>query len=244
MIVSYIEDKIGIIKFKNKLNILSIEFIEHFNSIIKQYSLDHDVSVILIKSDEKVFSAGANLNELQQIQLGDVDFIDAWQRLSEVEKPVVACIEGPCLGGGFELALMCDLIYASRRATFGLPEVTLGLLPGGGGTQRLQQRISRSRALELILTGKSISADLAYEWGIVNEIFDDEICFDMVLTYCKSISKNSIHALSQIKKLIIYVESQSLNQNISIERGYFFDLLFKEDGKSGIEKFLNLKKLS
>jgi enoyl-CoA hydratase/carnithine racemase len=247
---SYINN-VGIIHFQNEeLNLLSVAFINELNYALNEMELDEAVHVILLTSDKKAFCAGANLKELLQAaevrktskSHNSYDPIEDWQRLSAVEKPVIACVKGACLGGGLEMALMCDFIVASQQATFGFPEIKLGLLPGGGGTQRITERISMGRARELIMTGDSITAKTAHEWGLISTVFNQDECFDGALEFAAKLASESLSSLKEIKKLLTLANGEHIKRGLAVERAAFYERLESSDAAEKINAFFDRKK--
>lgn len=242
---------VGIIHFQNEeLNLLSIEFIKELNHALDAMEQDDTVRVLMLTSDKRAFCAGADLKELvhmAQIRKASkshdlYDPIEDWQRLAAVEKPVIACVKGACLGGGLEMALMCDLIVASGKAIFSFPEIKLGLLPGGGGTQRILERISIGRARELIMTGDSITAKVAFEWGLVNAVFDHDECFKSALEFASKLASNSLSSLKEIKKLLTLANAERIKQGLASERAAFYERLESSEAAEKINAFLDKKK--
>jgi enoyl-CoA hydratase len=237
------DHSVGVIYLKNSdLNLLSVQFINQLNRCLDTLESDEEISVIVIASTQKVFSAGANLQELLLETEATRDVISNWQHLAEITKPVICCVNGACLGGGLELALMCDIIVASDQATFGFPEVNLGLLPGGGGTKRVLQRISKARAMEMIMFGELISSAKAVEWGLINHIYGHSTCFDDALALAKKLTAKNAQALSAIKRLSILHDKKTIGDSLRDERIAFYERLFSADGKKNIKAFLNRKK--
>lgn len=244
-------DHIGIIHFQNEvLNLLSIEFINELNSALNAMEQDDSIHVIVLASNKKAFCAGANLKELLLVaesrKIGDAqesfDFIEDWQWLADVSKPVIACVEGACLGGGLELALMCDLIVASEQAVFGFPEIHLGLLPGGGGTQRILERINVSRARELIMTGDFITAQTAFSWGLINVVFNPDECFEGALKLASKLASHSLNSLKSIKKLLTMANAERIKQGLVVERSAFYECLESDEAAIKIQAFFDRRK--
>ena len=244
-------DHIGIIHFQNgELNLLSHNFISELNKALDTLEKDEKIRVIVLSSDKKVFCAGADLTELRSIaetnnqaDLQNVyDPIAQWQRLSHVSKPVIACVRGACLGGGLEIALMCDFIIASDVACFGFPEIKLGLLPGGGGTQRILHRINLAHAHELIMLGDSISAEKALYWGLINSVTTHDECFDNAIQFALKLASHSTPSLKAIKKLLALSLSDGFAQKLNTERFAFYEQLKTSDVISNIQRFLARKR--
>lgn len=242
---------IGVIHFQNEeINLLSVDFINMLNHALDAMEQDDSVHVIVLVSDKKAFCLGANLNEL--LHLAETrkisnprdlyDPIEDWQRLASVEKPVIVCVKGACLGGGLEMALMCDFIVASEQATFGFPEIKLGLLPGGGGTQRILDRISVGRAREMIMIGDSIAAETAFNWGLIDVVFSHAECSDGALNLASKLASRSLDSLKAIKKLLIMNNAERIKQGVVMERAAFYERLESPKTVDRINAFLDRKK--
>lgn len=245
------ENHIGVIHFQNdELNLLSVAFIHEFNNALDKLESDDLIHVIILTSDKRVFCAGANLKELLHASVGvknnelphQYDPIEDWQRLAKCRKPVVACVKGKCLGGGLEIALMCDFIVASDLAMFGFPEIKLSLLPGGGGTQRIVDRIGIGRARQMIMLGESVPGQIAYEWGLVDEIFEHDQCFDGALVIALKLSAYSGNALKEIKKLLAMASTEKRDVGLFYERSSFYECLKTPQARDNINVFLDRNK--
>lgn len=244
-------DYIGVINFQNEeINLLSVAFISEFNNALHMMEKDDSIHVIVLTSDKKDFCAGANLKELLLVAKArriskaqnSSDPIEDWQRLAAVEKPVIACVNGVCLGGGLEIALMCDFIVASEQAIFGFPEIKLGLLPGGGGTQRILNRITVGRARELIMIGDSITATIAFNWGLIDAVFDHDECIDGALKLASKLASHSLDSLKAIKRLLIMNTVERVKQGLVTERAAFYERLESPEALEKINAFFDRKK--
>ncbi len=237
------ENKIATLTFGDGgVNVLSKALIQELNEALTYCIVDDEVHVIMLQSCGKVFCAGANLKELYAHGAQDVDAIEAWQFLATCPKPTLAMVDGACLGGGFELALMCDFIYASMRASFAFPEITLGLIPGGGGHIRLANRMSYAKAVEFVMTGNKISPAMALNLGIVNDVaVDTSALHELGLKRATQLAAYKLDALKSIKKTFKNIYGDRDPQLIAMERQTFYHLLLAPQGKEGIEKFLKPK---
>lgn len=236
------ERHVGIISFNNELNLLSVAFIAELNKTLKAFDEDINIHVIILTSKTCAFSAGAQLKELISCDINSTDPIDDWQFLATVTKPVIACVTGACLGGGFEIALMCDFIFASEHAKFGFPEIKLGLLPGGGGTQRICQRISVQRAKELMFLGESVPAKTAHAWGLVDFFVESEPCLESAINFASKIASQSLNSQIKIKKLLHLNDIDSFNANLINERIAFYARLKTSEAKDKITMFFDRNK--
>jgi enoyl-CoA hydratase/carnithine racemase len=224
------------------LNVLSKQLIAELNTSLDTLENEEAIKCIIITGTGKVFSGGADLKELQTAPLdGKVenDFIEAWQRLSLITKPIIAAVNGYALGGGLELALMADLIIASKEAQFGQPEIKLSLLPGGGGTQRLTRLIGKAKAMELCLTGEPISAEEALKLGLVNTVTEHADLMPTALKMAEKIATHPLSILKMIKKAIASGTEMSLSEGLKMERELFWKACKEGSYKEAISAFLN-----
>ena len=155
------------------LNALCDQLIKEINYVLDLLSKDDEVHVVILKGSQKAFAAGADINEMKNLKLIShikKDFIKPWEKISKFKKPIIASVAGYALGGGCEIAMMCDVIIAADNAKFGQPEINLGTIPAAGGTQRLVKSVGKSKAMELVLSGSTISAKEAYGYGLVSKV--------------------------------------------------------------------------
>jgi enoyl-CoA hydratase len=167
---------------------------------------------------------------------------ELWDRIRKISKPIIAAVSGYCLGGGNELAMNCDLIIAAETATFGQPEVNVGIIPGAGGTQRLPRVIGKYKAMEMILTGKSISADEAYRIGLVNRVVPPESLMEEAKRIATEIASKPPISIRSAKEAILKAQDTTLEVGLEFERKAFYMLFATEDGKEGMKAFLEKRK--
>jgi enoyl-CoA hydratase len=206
---------------------------------------DQAVRVIILTGNERAFAAGADLKEMSQA--GPVDLIlgrrfELWDRVRKIAKPIIAAVSGYCLGGGNELAMSCDLIIASENATFGQPEVNVGIMPGAGGTQRLIRAVGKYKAMEMILTGKPITANEAYRVGLVNRVVPAESLLDETKKMANEIASKPPISIRAAKEAILKAQDTALEVGLDFERKSFYMLFATEDGKEGMKAFLEKRK--
>jgi len=229
----------------DKLNALNDEVLNELTEAFKSIHIDGDIrGVILTGAGEKAFVAGADIKELNTLdersgRMKSQKGQQIFQSIEDTRKPVIALVNGYALGGGTELALACHLRLATPNANFGLPEIGLGLIPGYGGTQRLTRIIGRARALEMILTGRQVSADEAKELGLVNGIVTDSDPLEGARAMMESILKNGPLAIEQALKAVYHSHDKSGYQ---VEADLFGYLCSTEDFKEGTSAFLEKRK--
>jgi enoyl-CoA hydratase len=230
------------------LNALNSAVLDEIECALYELDRDDDVKVVVLTgAGEKAFVAGADIKEMAGMNAyAGQQFALKGQRvmlmIEKMKKPVIAAVNGYALGGGLELALGCDFIYASEKARFGFPEVTLGIIPGFGGTQNLSRRIGVARANELIFTGKMIDASKATEWGIVNEIFAPEELLPKALETAQSIARLGTLAVASAKTAIANGLNMGKEDGFRYEASLFGVLFATEDQKEGMGAFVEKRK--
>ncbi|CAE6452116.1 unnamed protein product [Rhizoctonia solani] len=217
------------------LNALSTPLFEEINEVLDQVEKDEEVGALVVTGSEKAFAAGADIKEMKDKQFTDVyktNFLGDWTRITSFPKPVIAAVSGFALGGGCELAMMCDIILASPTARFGQPEIKLGVIPGAGGTQRLTHAIGKSRAMELVLTGRMITAQEAEKWGLVSRIIEGDLVEEAV-SMASTIAGFGRVAVQAGKESVNAAYELSLKDGLHFERRLFQSLFATRDQKEG-----------
>ena len=238
----------------NRLNALNREMHEELIALCERAESDDSTRVIVITGAEPeknadrpkpvAFAAGADITEFSGQSSEDVrPFFErnAWERVWDLSKPTSAMVDGFALGGGTELALSCDMRIASDRSKFGQPEINLGLIPGGGGTQRLTSLVGYGAAIEMVLTGDMVSAQRALEIGLVNIVVSPEELRDSTLEIARNIASKSPYTIKVAKRAIRAALDLPLSQGILAERSEFVALFDTEDASIGVEAFLSKK---
>src|SRR2546425_2512773 len=187
------EDNIAIVTLNRPevLNALNQATMNELVGALEGFDRDETVRCVILTGNERAFAAGADINEFRgatPLQMLHQHRFLQWGRLRRFPHPIIAAGAGYCLGGGCELAMLCDILVAAETARFGQPEINLGLMPGAGGTQRLPRAVGKSRAMELIVTGRQIPAQLAYEWGLVNRVVPAEVLLDEARALAREIA--------------------------------------------------------
>ena len=243
------EGNIGVAQLNRPkvLNALSFEVMSELVRGLEELDKDSAVSVIILTGSERAFAAGADLGEMSKAT--PVDLIlgrrfELWDRIRKISKPIIAAVNGYCLGGGNELAMNCDIIIASETATFGQPEVNVGIIPGAGGTQRLPRVVGKYKAMEMILTGKSISAEEAYRVGLVNRVVPPESLMEETKKIAAEIVSKPPISVRAAKEAILKAQDTTLEVGLDFERKAFYMLFATEDGKEGMNAFLEKRKPS
>lgn len=235
------EEVDGILTIKlnnvNKLNALTESMMDDLHKISLYVNTSNSVKTCIITGTDKFFSAGVDISQFDKMdKIKAASFLnETWASVATIKVPVIAAIEGYALGGGFELALMCDMIIASESAVFGLPEVNLGLLPGNGGTQRLPRLVGVKKAFEIIALGEKFSAKEALNLGIINKIVPAKTSYLEAISVANKIKEKSPFSMIAIKRAL----SESLNDGLKYERILFRKLLCTDESKNIVNRFLN-----
>jgi enoyl-CoA hydratase len=241
------EGNIGIVRLNRPkvLNALSSELVRELVQALEELDKDQSVYVVILTGDEKAFAVGADLKEMSEetpVSLVLGRRFELWDRIRKISKPIIAAVSGYCLGGGNELAMNCDIIIASETASFGQPEVNVGIMPGAGGTQRLTRAVGKQKAMELILTGKAVSADEAYRIGLVNRVVPAESLIDEAKKMANEIASKPPISVRAAKEAILRAQDTTLEVGLDFERKAFYTLFATEDGKEGMKAFLEKRK--
>ena len=239
------EGHIAIVAFNrpNAMNALSTQTARDLLAVLEELELDREVfAAVLTAEGDKAFCVGADLKERKDMSREDMKkqralFVKAFTAVAEFPKPLVAAVNGYALGGGCEFALGCDFIIASEKAAFGLPEVGLAIIPGGGGTQLLPRVLGRNKAKELIFTGRRISAREAYDLGLVNHVVPTEKLMEKALEIMREITRNGPVALQQAKKAINLGLELELHTALALEAECYNVCLATEDRDEGLKAF-------
>jgi enoyl-CoA hydratase len=226
-----------------KLNVLSRDLMEEIHEKIRD--LEKKFNVLVITGCPKAFAVGVDIHEIQELSHERAyleSFIDhRWESILDVKIPVIAAVSGYALGGGFELALMCDIVIASETAIFGFPEVNLGLMPGMGGTQMLTGIVGPKIASEILMTGRFVTAQEALNLGLVSQLTEPDLLLGKSLELAKKISEKSVMSTRMIKDAVRLAQNVGLLQGIRSERQMFRSLFSTSFKQKGIEAFLKKK---
>ena len=222
-------------------NALSPEMMDSLGSELERLDADEGIRCIVIAGDDETFAAGADIGALAEREFHEALFHPAaafWKRVGECRTPLVAAVSGWALGGGCELALACDLIIASEKAQFGQPEITLGIIPGGGGTQRLARAVGKHRAMELVLTGRRFDAREAAQMGLVNEVTGKREWLAAAMEVARRIASRPPLATRLAKQAVLAAEESGLSAGLEHERRLYELAMATDDRVEGMRAFL------
>ena len=242
MVLSEKRGAVGVITLNRPkaLNALCAELISQLNTILDEFETDSSIGALVLTGSKKAFAAGADIKEMQDKTLAeayDNDFIAPWERITSCRKPIIAAVRGFALGGGCELAMMCDIILASECAQFGQPEIKLGTIPGAGGTQRLIRRVGKSKAMELCLTGRMMKADEALSSGLVAQVYPSDELVDEAVKMATTIAEYSHPVVRMVKEAVNYSEKSFIDEGVRFERRLFNASFGLHDRKEGMQAF-------
>jgi enoyl-CoA hydratase len=236
-------DRIGLITLNRPkaLNALCAELVAELEQALNELEADSAIAVIVVTGSEKAFAAGADIKEMKDRDFVDVftsDFITkGWERLAQCRKPTIAAVAGYALGGGCEIAMMCDMIIAAETAKFGQPEITIGTIPGAGGTQRLTRALGKAKAMDLVLTGRMMDAAEAERSGLVARIVPAEKLMEEALAVAAKIASFSLPATLMAKEAVNRAFETSLAEGLKFERRLFHSTFGTADQKEGMSAF-------
>ncbi len=240
--------KVGLIRINRPdvLNALNNEVIDGIAAAIDQFEADENIGCIVLTGNEKAFAAGADIGAMKDFDYMDAykgDFVTGnWERIKTTRKPVIAAVAGFALGGGCEIAMMCDMVFAADTAKFGQPEIRLGTMPGAGGTQRLPRAVSKAKAMDMCLTARMMDAVEAERAGLVSRILPAEQLMDETLKAAQTIAGYSLPVAMMIKETVNRAFESSLNEGLLFERRVFHAVFALEDQKEGMTAFVEKRK--
>jgi enoyl-CoA hydratase len=239
--------RVGLVRLNRPqaLNALNGALIGELNEALDGFERDPGIGAVVITGSEKAFAAGADIKEMQAKSYPETyleDFITAWDRVAQRRKPIIAAVAGFALGGGCELAMMCDFILAADTAKFGQPEIKLGVMPGAGGTQRLTRLVGKSKAMEMCLTGRMMDAAEAERAGLVSRIVPAADLVDEALRVAAQIAELSMPIVMMTKESVNRSYETTLAEGIRFERRVFHAMFATQDQKEGMSAFVDKRK--
>ncbi len=226
-------------------NALAADLMDGLADLVERWDADQDVGCIVIAGDERYFAAGGDVKAMGERSFQDVlaaPTASFWRRLADCATPLVAAVSGYALGGGCELALLCDMVVASETAEFGQPEILLGIIPGGGGTQRLARVMGKQRAMELVLTGRRIEAEEAHALGLVNRVVGRREWLDRAVELATVVAQRPPLAAKMAKRAVLAADEVGLAAGLDIERRLFELAMATEDRVEGMSAFVEKRR--
>ncbi len=243
-IITRVDGRVGVAQLNRPkaLNALNRELMTELMTALEAFDADPAIGCMVVTGSARAFAAGADIKEMAgatPARMMTGSFIDLWDRLQRIGKPVIAAVSGFALGGGCELAMACDMIVASETAQFGQPEINLGVIPGAGGTQRMTLAVGKALAMEMVLNGRYLSADEAQRYGLVNRVYPVELYLEEAVRLANEIAARAPVALRLAKEAINATFEMPLRAGLDHERRLFYLLFSTDDQKEGMDAFIN-----
>ncbi len=237
------EDGVAVVRLNRPkvLNALSGPLMTELVEALEGLDADRAVRCIVLTGNERAFAAGADIAEMADasaVEMMQRNQFERWERIRKVRTPIVAAVSGFALGGGCELAMMCDMIVASESARFGQPEILIGVIPGAGGTQRLTRTVGKALAMEIVLTGRQITAREAHAAGLINRVVPNELCLESAVQLAREVAARPPIAVMLGKDAVLKAFDTTLEAGLDAERKNFFLLFGTEDKREGMQAFL------
>lgn len=247
VILHEVDGHVGIVRLNRPevLNALSLELMVELVERLEAFDADPAIHVILLAGSERVWAAGADIKDMAEASVFDMverNQFARWERIKRIQKPIVAAVSGFALGGGCELAMHCDVIVASETAKFGQPEINIGVMPGAGGTQRLTRAVGKAVAMDVVLSGRFLSAREALDAGLVSRVVPKEHFFTAALAVAKDIATKPPLALKLAKEAVLKAHETTLSEGLEYERKLFYMLFASEDQKEGMRAFIEKRR--
>jgi len=246
-LVVTVDGSIGLIRFNRpkQLNALSLAVMRELVEFLERFDADEVVRVMVLAGDDRAFAAGADIGDMAESSVVEQykrNQFARWERIKRIGKPIVAAVSGYCLGGGCELMMHCDVVIASETAQFGQPEINIGVMPGAGGTQRLTRAVGKATAMDVILTGRFLTAKEALAAGLVSRVVPREHWFAEAMRVASIIAEKPPLAVRAAKEAVLKAHEMSLSDGLEYERKLFYLLFSTEDQKEGMRAFVEKRK--
>ncbi len=247
LILSETDGHVGIVRLNRPkvLNALNPQLMTRLAEQMEAFDAEKEIYVILLAGSERAFAAGADIGDMAErsmLQMYERDQFATWDRIRRIKKPIVAAVSGYALGGGCELMMMCDVVIASETAQIGQPEINIGVMPGAGGTQRLTRAVGKATAMDVILTGRFLTAAEALAAGLVSRVVPPEHYFSEALNVAQALASKGPIALRLAKESVLKAFDTTLAQGLEHERKLFYMLFGTQDQKEGMRAFAEKRK--
>ena len=246
-ILTEIRGHVGLVTLNrpDAMNALSPILVSELMDALEAFDDDENIGAMVVAGSKRVFAAGADIKfmaEATEQEMRQNPFIGSFDRIRKIKKPVIAAVSGWALGGGCELAMACDMIVASEKAKFGQPEITIGIIPGAGGTQRLTLAVGKAVAMEMVLNNRTLSAQEALQFGLVNRVVPVESFLDEALSLAEQIAGRAPLAVRAGKEAVNKIFEGSLTDGLAYEQNLFYGLFSTEDQQEGMQAFVEKRK--
>lgn len=239
--------RVGVVQLNrpDAMNALNTALLKEVMQAFDVFDRDEAVGAIVVTGNEKAFAAGADIKEMADLSFLEIqnsELIASFERIRNIKKPIIAAVSGWALGGGFEFVLACDMIIASESAKFGLPEVTIGVIPGAGGTQRLTHVLGKYLAMEVVMNNRKLSANEALQFGLVNRVVPVEGYLESAVAFAEEIASRAPVAIRMAKDSVNAAFETTLSEGLKVEKRNFYPLFATHDQKEGMKAFVEKRK--
>lgn len=247
LILTEIDGNVGIVRINRPkvLNALNPELMTTLATQLEAFDRLAQVHVILLAGTERAWAAGADIGDMAEqstVSMYERDQFATWDRIKRIKKPIIAAVSGYALGGGCELMMLCDIIIASETAQIGQPEINIGVMPGAGGTQRLTRAVGKATSMDVILSGRFLSAQEALQAGLVSRVVPPEHWYSAALKLARELAQKPPLALRIAKEAVLKAHESNLSEGLEYERKLFYMLFSTEDQKEGMRSFVEKRK--
>lgn len=246
-VLTEIRGRVGIVTLNRPqaMNAFNITMLGEVFDALEAFDKDENVRALVVTGNEKAFAAGADIKEMADatpFQMITEARVDVWDRIRGIKKPVIAAVSGWALGGGCEFVLSCDMVIASESAKFGQPEITIGIIPGAGGTQRLARLIGKNLTMEMVINNRTLSATEAMQFGLANRVVPVEGYLDAAVAFAEEIASRAPMAVRMAKDSVNAAFETTLTEGLKAEKRNFYPLFSTEDQKEGMQAFIEKRK--
>ncbi|GAB4538674.1 MAG: enoyl-CoA hydratase-related protein [Anaerolineales bacterium] len=239
--------RVGVVRLNRPqaMNAFNSTLLDELFEALRAFDQDDAIGAMVVTGNEKAFAAGADIKQMAEaspFEMMNMGFVEKWDGIRALKKPVIAAVSGWALGGGCEFALSCDMIIASESAKFGQPEITIGIIPGAGGTQRLARLLGKQLAMEMVLNNRTLSAAEALQFGLANRVVPVEGYLDAAVAFAEEVAARAPLALQMAKGAVNAAFETSLTEGLNAERRNFYPLFSTQDQKEGMKAFIEKRK--
>ncbi len=246
-VLTEVRGRVGIVTLNRPqaMNAFNITMLSELFDALEAFDKDEAIGALIVTGNEKAFAAGADIKEMADatpFQMITEARVDVWDRIRGIKKPVIAAVSGWALGGGCEFVLSCDMVVASESAKFGQPEITIGIIPGAGGTQRLARLIGKNLTMEMVINNRTLSAAEAMQFGLANRVVPVEGYLDAAVAFAEEIASRAPMAVRMAKDSVNAAFETTLTEGLKAEKRNFYPLFSTEDQKEGMQAFIEKRK--
>ncbi len=246
-VLTEIRGRVGIVTLNRPqaMNAFNITMLSELFDAMEAFDKDETIGALIVTGNEKAFAAGADIKEMADatpFQMITEARVDVWDRIRGIKKPVIAAVSGWALGGGCEFVLSCDMVIASESAKFGQPEITIGIIPGAGGTQRLARLVGKNLTMEMVINNRTLNANEALQFGLANRVVPIEGYLDAAVAFAEEIASRAPMAVRMAKDSVNAAFETTLTEGLKAEKRNFYPLFSTEDQKEGMQAFIEKRK--